>query len=117
MGFYRKLLECGPGCQAVAIGQDMEDDVRVVPFVTLTPEVKLTDALIREIKATIRQASSPRHLPALALAVADIPRTKSGKISDLEVRDVVHGRVVKNTDSFENPEALDCFRDLPDLHL
>jgi len=101
--------------ESVVIGQDTGDDVRVVLFVKLAPPAELTDALIRDIKAAIRAGSSPRHVPALILAVADIPRTKSGKITELAVRDVVHGRVVKNTDSLANPEALDCFRDIPEL--
>ncbi|SMX50728.1 acetoacetate--CoA ligase [Maliponia aquimaris] len=103
--------------EAVVVGQDVTDDVRVVLFVTLSPGAELTEALIKEIKAAIRQGCSPRHVPALVIAVADIPRTKNGKISELAVRDVVHGRAVKNTDSLENPEALDRFRDLPDLRL
>lgn len=102
--------------EAVVIGQDIADDVRVVLFVTLMHGAQLTDALIKEVKTAIRQGSSPRHVPALVLAVADIPRTKSGKISELAVRDVVHGRAVKHTDSLANPEALDEFRDLLDLH-
>ncbi|WP_417210403.1 acetoacetate--CoA ligase [Antarctobacter sp.] len=101
--------------EAVVVGQDIGDDMRVVLFVSLTAGAELSDGLIKEIRTAIRQGSSPRHVPALVLAVADIPRTKSGKISELAVRDVIHGRAVKNTDSLENPEALDCFRDLPDL--
>lgn len=103
--------------EAVVIGQDIGDDVRVVLFVTLAPEAELTEALVKDIKTAIRQGSSPRHVPALVLAAADIPRTKSGKISELAVRDVVQGRVVKNTASLANPEALDCFRDIPELVL
>lgn len=103
--------------EAVIIGQDIGDDVRVVLFVTLTVGAELTETLSKEIKTAIRQGSSPRHVPSVILAVADIPRTKSGKISELAVRDVVHGRAVKNTDSLQNPEALDCFRDLPALRV
>ena len=103
--------------EAVVIGQDIGDDVRVVLFVMLAPREKLTETLSKEIKTAIRQGSSPRHVPAVIVPVADIPRTKSGKISELAVRDVVHGRAVKNTDSLANPEALDCFRDLPALRV
>ena len=103
--------------EAVVVGQDIGDDVRVVLFVTLAPGAELTEALNKEIRTAIRLGSSPRHVPALVIAVADIPRTKNGKISELAVRDVVHGRSVKNTDSLENPEALDRFRDLPELRL
>lgn len=101
--------------EAVVIGQDIGDDVRVVLFVTLADGSELTEALVTSIKAAIRAGSSPRHVPALVLAVEDIPRTKSGKITELAVRDVVHGRSVKNTDSLANPEALDHFRDRPEL--
>lgn len=101
--------------EAVVIGQDIGDDVRVVLFVTLADGSELTEALVSSIKAAIRAGSSPRHVPALVLAVEDIPRTKSGKITELAVRDVVHGRSVKNTDSLANPEALDHFRDRPEL--
>lgn len=102
---------------SVVIGQETGDDVRVVLFVTLAKGAELTEALVQDIKSAIRSGSSPRHVPALVLAVDDIPRTKSGKVTELAVRDVVHGRAVKNTDSLGNPEALDCFRDLPALRL
>ena len=101
--------------EAVVIGQDIGDDVRVVLFVTLAHGAELTEALVKRIKTAIREGSSPRHVPALVIAVADIPRTKSGKISELAVRDVVHGRVIKNTDSLANPAALEIFRSLPEL--
>ena len=101
--------------EAVVIGQDIGDDVRVVLFVTLAHGAELTESLVKRIKTAIREGSSPRHVPALVIAVADIPRTKSGKISELAVRDVVHGRVIKNTDSLANPEALEIFRSLPEL--
>lgn len=101
--------------EAVVIGQDMGDDVRVVLFVKLAQNAELNDALVREIKTAIRAGSSPRHVPALILPVADIPRTKSGKISELAVRDVVNNRLVKNTESLDNPEALDCFRNILEL--
>lgn len=108
---FAELRDC------VVIGQETGDDVRVVLFVTLAEGAALDDALRGRIKAAIRAGSSPRHVPALILAVADIPRTKSGKVTELAVRDVVHGRPVKNTDSLANPEALDCFRGLAELRL
>ncbi|WP_238368618.1 hypothetical protein [Mesobacterium pallidum] len=101
----------------MVIGQDTGDDVRVVSFVTLGPGAKLTETLSKEIRTAIRQSSSLRHVPAVILAVIDIPRIKSGKISELAVGDVVHGRVVKHTDSLENPEALLCIPDLSALRL
>jgi len=103
--------------EAVVIGQDTGGDVRVVLFVVMREGAELTDDLRQRIKTAIRTGSSPRHVPALILAVDDIPRTKSGKITELAVRDVVHGRSVKNTDALANPEALDHFRDRPELDL
>jgi acetoacetyl-CoA synthetase len=101
--------------EALAIGQDFDNDVRVVLFVRLAEGVTLTDALRDAIKARIRAGASPRHVPAKILSVADIPRTKSGKITELAVRDIVHGREVKNKEALANPEALELFRDLPEL--
>ena len=76
----------------------------------------LDETLIARIKAGIRQArSSPRHVPARILAVPDIPRTRTGKVSELAVRDAVHGRPVQNLEALANPEALQHFRDLPQL--
>ena len=101
--------------EALAIGQDWDDDVRVVLFVRLAAGAVLDEALIARIKAAIRSGATPRHVPAKIVAVADIPRTKSGKIVELAVRDIVHGRPVKNREALANPEALELFRDLPEL--
>lgn len=101
--------------EALAIGQEWDNDVRVVLFVRLTPGATLDAALVDEIKRKIRTGASPRHVPAKIIAVSDIPRTKSGKITELAVRDIVHGREVKNQEALANPEALKLFRDLADL--
>jgi len=101
--------------EALAIGQDWDSDVRVVLFLRLRPGVALNDELVARIRKKIRDGASPRHVPAKVVAVADIPRTKSGKITELAVRDVVHGRVVKNKEALANPEALDLYKDLPEL--
>jgi acetoacetyl-CoA synthetase len=101
--------------EALAIGQDWEGDVRIVLFVRMAEGVTLDDDLIAAIKAKIRAGASPRHVPAKIVAVADIPRTKSGKITELAVRDIVHGREVKNKEALANPEALEHYRDLEDL--
>ena len=98
--------------EALAIGQDWDNDVRVVLFVRLAPGVVLDDRLIALIKKQVRDGASPRHVPAVILAVSDIPRTKSGKITELAVREIVHGREVKNQEALANPEALELFRDL-----
>ena len=101
--------------EALAIGQDWQNDTRVVLFVRLGEGFTLNEDLIAGIKQRIRTSASPRHVPAKVIAVDDIPRTKSGKITELAVRDVVHGRDVKNTEALANPEALDLFRDIADL--
>ncbi len=95
--------------ESVVIGHDKDGDQRVILFVALTAGHELDDDLIKRVKSAIRAGSSPRHVPAKILPVADIPRTKSGKISELAVRDVVHGREVKNVGALDNPEALKLF--------
>ena len=101
--------------EALAIGQDWDNDVRIVLFVRLKEGAVLDDTLVARIKQVIRTGASPRHVPAKIVAVADIPRTKSNKIVELAVREIVHGRPVKNREALANPEALDLFRDLPEL--
>jgi acetoacetyl-CoA synthetase len=101
--------------EGLVIGQRWDNDVRVVLFVRLRDGVTLDDALIKRIKTEIRQNATPRHVPAKVIAVTDIPRTKSGKITEIAVRDVVHGRGVKNTEAMANPEALELFKNLEAL--
>ena len=112
---YRPVEQIPQVAEALAIGQEWDDDVRVVLFVRLQPGSRLDDALRNEVRAAIRKNCTPRHMPAKIIEVADIPRTKSGKITELAVRDVIHGRPVANTDALANPEALDLYRDLPQL--
>jgi acetoacetyl-CoA synthetase len=101
--------------EAIVIGQEWDNDVRVVLFVVLKAGQMLDDALRERIKRQIRTGASPRHVPARIVQVADIPRTKSGKITELAVRDIVHGREVKNKEALANPEALELFRNLAEL--
>ncbi|MCK0209108.1 acetoacetate--CoA ligase [Starkeya koreensis] len=101
--------------EAIAIGQEWDNDVRVVLFVRLKEGAALDADLDRRIKTQIRTGASPRHVPAKIIAVTDIPRTRSGKITELAVREVVHGRPVKNTEALANPESLELYRDLPEL--
>ncbi|KAB2871936.1 MAG: acetoacetate--CoA ligase, partial [Bauldia sp.] len=101
--------------EALAIGQDWDADVRIVLFVRLREGAVLDEALAAAIRSQIRSGASPRHVPAKIIGVADIPRTKSGKIVELAVREIVHGRPVKNREALANPEALDLFRDHPAL--
>ena len=89
--------------------------MRVVLFVVMRPGVRLDDEIQARIRKMIRDNTTPRHVPAKILSVAEIPRTKSGKIVELAVRSVVHGEIVKNTDALANPQALDYFRDRPEL--
>ena len=112
---YRQVEQVPEVLEALAIGQDWQGDVRVVLFVRLREGAALDDALEKRIKGRIRTGASPRHVPARVVAVPDIPRTKSGKIVELAVREVVHGRPVKNREALANPEALDFFRDLAAL--
>jgi acetoacetyl-CoA synthetase len=101
--------------EALAVGQDWRGDVRVVLFVRLKPGVVLDEPLRKKIRDAIRAGTTPRHVPAKIIAVPDIPRTLSGKITELAVRNVIHGLPVKNTDALANPQALDHFRNLAEL--
>jgi acetoacetyl-CoA synthetase len=101
--------------EAIAVGQDWRDDVRVVLFVRLRPGTDLDEALQKKIRDVIRAHTTPRHVPSKIVAVADIPRTLSGKLTELAVRDVIHGRPVRNVDALANPAALEHFRNLPQL--
>jgi acetoacetyl-CoA synthetase len=112
---YNQVEQLPEIVEALCIGQDWDDDVRVVLFVRLAEGVALDDTLEKTIRTKIRTGASPRHVPARIVAVTDIPRTKSGKITELAVRDIVHGRGVKNKEALANPEALDLFRDIPAL--
>jgi len=112
---YRQVEKLDEVVESLVIGQDWETDVRVVLFVKLKDGIELDDALVNRIKAQIRNTTTPRHVPAKVLAVPDIPRTKSGKIVELAVRDIVHGRPVRNQEALANPEALEWFRGRPEL--
>jgi acetoacetyl-CoA synthetase len=101
--------------EALAIGQDWNGDVRVVLFVRVKPAVSLDEPLKKKIRDTIRAHTTPRHVPARIVAVPDIPRTLSGKLTELAVRNVVHGLPVKNVDVLANPHALEHFRNLDEL--
>ena len=107
---YAQVEQIPEVVEAICIGQDWENDVRVVLFVRLREGVTLDEALKERIRKQIRTGASPRHVPAKIVQVADIPRTRSGKITELAVRDVVHGRPVKNTEALANPEALALIR-------
>ncbi|HRP35716.1 MAG TPA: acetoacetate--CoA ligase [Gammaproteobacteria bacterium] len=112
---YRQVEKLDEIVEALAIGQDWGDDQRIVLFVRLRDGVALDEAVQAKIRKTIRDNTTPRHVPAKILEVRDIPRTLSGKIVELAVRNVVHGRPVKNTDALANPAALEEFRNRPEL--
>jgi acetoacetyl-CoA synthetase len=112
---YRQVEQLDEVVESLVIGQDWQCDVRVVLFVRLREGLALDEKLAEKIKKQIRANTTPRHVPARILQVADIPRTKSGKIVELAVREVVHGRPVKNKEALANPEALELFRDRPEL--
>ncbi len=112
---YRQVEQFDQVQEAIVIGQDWDNDTRVVLFVVLRQGQTLDEGLVKEIKTRIRQNCTPRHVPAKIVQVDDIPRTKSGKITELAVRDIVHGREIKNREALANPEALELFRELPDL--
>jgi acetoacetyl-CoA synthetase len=112
---YRQVEQVPEVLESIAVGQDWEGDVRVILFVRLKDGVALTSGLEKSIRTRIKTGASPRHVPAKIIAVADIPRTKSNKITELAVRDVIHGRKVKNVEALANPQALELYRELPDL--
>jgi acetoacetyl-CoA synthetase len=112
---YRQVEKLPEVLESIVIGQHWDNDVRIVLFVKLKEGLILDDALVKRIKETIRANATPRHVPAKVLQVADIPRTKSGKIVELAVREVVHGRPVKNLEALANPEALEYFKNRPEL--
>ena len=112
---YRQAESLDEVLESICIGQDWDDDVRVVLFVRLREGLRLDDELQDRIRKVVRENATPRHVPARIIQVSDIPRTISGKIVELAVRNVVHGKAVKNVDALANPEALELFRDLPEL--
>jgi acetoacetyl-CoA synthetase len=116
---YRQVEQLPEVIESLVIGQDVVTngsiDTRVILFVRLRPNESLDDALRDRIRRQVREGASPHHVPRVIVQVADIPRTISGKITELAVRDVIHGRPVKNMDAMANPEALELFRNLPEL--
>ncbi len=112
---YRQVERLDEVVESLAIGQEWDNDVRIVLFVRLREGLALDQALIDRIRKQVRDNATPRHVPAKIVQVADIPRTKNGKIVELAVRNMVHGRPVKNVEALANPEALALYRSLPEL--
>jgi acetoacetyl-CoA synthetase len=116
---YRQVEQLPEVVESVAVGQELSEDVhgdvRIVLFVRLREGVVMSDALVSRIKAQIRDNTTPLHVPKVIIQVADIPRTVSGKITEIAVREMIHGRPVANVEALANPAALELFRDLPGL--
>ena len=112
---YRQVEQFDEVEEAIVVGQNWRGDQRVVLFLRLREGLALDEELIGRVRTRIRENATPRHVPGVVAQVADIPRTRSGKISEIAVRDVIHGRPVKNTEALANPEALDLFKDRPEL--
>jgi acetoacetyl-CoA synthetase len=112
---YRQVEQLPEVVESLAVGQQWHGDERIVLFVRLADKIQLDEALRKRIATRIREGTSPRHVPARIIQVADIPRTKSGKIVEIAVRHVIHGRQVTNREALANPEALDLYRNLPEL--
>jgi acetoacetyl-CoA synthetase len=112
---YRQVEQLPEVLESLAVGQAWDGDERIVLFVRLAEGMRLDEALRKKIGDRIRSQTTPRHVPARIVQVADIPRTKSGKIVEIAVRHVIHGRSIANLEALANPEALDLFQDLPEL--
>jgi len=112
---YRVVEQFPEVLEAVAVGQGWQDDVRVVLFLKMRPGAALDDALTERVRKEIRRQASPRHVPAKVIPIADIPRTRNGKIAELAVRNVIEKRPIKNREALANPEALELFENLPAL--
>src|SRR6185295_155641 len=112
---YRQVEKIEEVAESIAIAQQWQDDVRIVLFVRLREGSTLDEGLRDKIRTAIRGNTTPRHVPARIVQVPDLPRTINGKLVELAVRDVVHNRAVKNLDALANPQALDYFKDLPEL--
>ena len=113
---YRQVEKVDEVIESIAIGQEWQDDIRIVLFVKLREGVQLNESLSDQIKTVIRTQTTPRHVPAKIIQVDDIPRTLSGKIVELAVREVVHGRPVLNKEALANPEALLNFQGREELN-
>ncbi|MGJ8670807.1 MAG: acetoacetate--CoA ligase [Oceanococcus sp.] len=112
---YRQVEQIPAIAESLAVGQNWQGDVRVVLFVTLQPGHQLNEELSTTIRKRLREFASPRHVPAKIIAVPDLPRTRSGKLAELAVRDVIEGRPVKNQTALANAQALDYFSELEEL--
>ena len=114
---YRQVETLEEIADSIVVGQDWDNDVRIILFIKPAPGVEFNEALGKKIKKTIRENTTPRHVPAKIIPVADIPYTINMKKVELAVRNVIHGKPVTNRDALANPQALELYRDLPDLKI
>ena len=112
---YRQVEQVEEVLESITVGQNWQGDVRVILFVKLRPDVYLDEKLSQKIKQQIRANTTPRHVPAKIIQITDIPRTKSGKIAELVVRNIIHNEPVKNQEALANPEALELYKELAAL--
>jgi acetoacetyl-CoA synthetase len=112
---YRQVETLPEIADSIVVGQDWDNDVRIILFVKTAVGVQLDDTLVNKIKKIIRENTSPRHVPAKIIPVIDIPYTINMKKVELAVRNMIHGKPVLNKDALANPEALDLYKDLPEL--
>ncbi len=114
---YRQVERIDEVLEGLVIGQDWKEDTRIILFVRLANKVELNEELTNKIKSQIRKGASPRHVPSKIIEVADIPRTKSGKIAELAVKDLIHNRSIKNETALANPECLEFFKNISSLKI
>jgi len=114
---YRQVEKVDEVMEALAVGQQWENDVRIILFVTLKEKMSLTDELKTAIRTVIKENSSPRHVPSKILQVPSLPKTKNGKLVEGVVRQVIHGEPVINLSTLENPECLASFENIPELQV
>ena len=113
---YRQVEQIEEVMEGLVVGQIWKGDTRVVLFVRLNENSNLTEELMDQIKTKIRSGASPRHVPAKIISVKDIPRTKSGKIAELAVRDIIHNKPINNITALANPECLEIYKNIKELN-
>jgi acetoacetyl-CoA synthetase len=114
---YQQVEDIDFITEGLVIGQDYEDDVRIVLFVTTNSNIELSEEKIKLIKTRIRINCSPKHVPSIIIKVPEIPKTKSGKIVELAVKNVINGEKLSNEEAISNPKSLEFFKNLPDLKI
>ena len=114
---YQQVEDIDFITEGLVVGQDFDDDVRIILFVTTKNDQEIDEEKIKLIKSRIRKNCSPKHVPSIVIKVPEIPRTKSGKIVELAVRQVINGEKINNKEAIANPESLEFYANLPQLKL